>query len=113
MLKITAIGNLTNDVELKMNETTGKPYAILRIASDRRYAQKNDWHAKSLLSVLDTALCYHSRADHTRGCMPILKKELIYWRYASTRKCATIRKVCFLDCHCGSFCLPCWRWPWR
>ena len=37
MLKITAIGNLTNDVELKMNETTGKPYAILRIASDRRY----------------------------------------------------------------------------
>ena len=33
MLKITAIGNLTNDVELKMNEATGKPYAILRIAS--------------------------------------------------------------------------------
>ena len=30
MLKITATGNLTNDVELKMNETTGKPYAILR-----------------------------------------------------------------------------------
>ena len=28
MLKITATGNLTNDVELKMNETTGKPYAI-------------------------------------------------------------------------------------
>ena len=25
MLKITAIGNLTNDVELKVNETTGKP----------------------------------------------------------------------------------------
>ena len=33
MLKITAIGNLTNDVTLKTNETTGKPYAILRIAS--------------------------------------------------------------------------------
>ena len=32
MLKITAIGNLTNDVELKMNESTGKPYAILRIS---------------------------------------------------------------------------------
>ena len=41
MLKITAIGNLTNDVELKMNETTGKPYAILRIASDRRYKDKD------------------------------------------------------------------------
>lgn len=26
MLKIVAIGNLTNDVELKMNEATGKPY---------------------------------------------------------------------------------------
>ena len=26
MLKITAIGNLTHDVELKMNENTGKPY---------------------------------------------------------------------------------------
>ena len=25
MLKITAIGNLTNDVELKVSETTGKP----------------------------------------------------------------------------------------
>ena len=37
MLKITAIGNLTNDVTLKTNEATGKPYAILRIASDRRY----------------------------------------------------------------------------
>ena len=41
MLKITAIGNLTHDVELKMNETTGKPYAILRIASDRRYRDKD------------------------------------------------------------------------
>ena len=41
MLKITAIGNLTHDVELKMNEATGKPYAILRIASDRRYKDKD------------------------------------------------------------------------
>ena len=41
MLKIVAIGNLTNDVELKMNESTGKPYAILRIASDRRYKDKD------------------------------------------------------------------------
>lgn len=35
MLKITAIGNLTNDVELKKNENTGMPSCILRIASDR------------------------------------------------------------------------------
>ena len=35
MLKIIAIGNLTNDIELKTNSTTGKPYALLRIADDR------------------------------------------------------------------------------
>ena len=29
MLKITATGNLTNDVELKMNEATGKPYLTM------------------------------------------------------------------------------------
>ena len=44
MLKITAIGNLTHDVELKMNEATGKPYAILRIASDRRYKVVATWN---------------------------------------------------------------------
>lgn len=37
MLKITAIGNLTNDVVLKTHEYTGKPYAVLRLACDRRY----------------------------------------------------------------------------
>ena len=47
MLKITAIGNLTHDVELKMNEATGKPYAILRIASDRRY--KDSWNYADIL----------------------------------------------------------------
>ena len=31
MLKITATGNLTNDVELKMNETTGKPLSLIHI----------------------------------------------------------------------------------
>lgn len=33
MLKITAIGNLTHDVELKMNEATGNP--TLSCASPR------------------------------------------------------------------------------
>ena len=51
MLKITAIGNLTNDVELKMNETTGKPYAILRIASDRRYKDKDGNRLTDFISV--------------------------------------------------------------
>ena len=50
MLKITAIGNLTNEVELKMNETTGKPYAILRIASDRRYKDQETSRSASPVS---------------------------------------------------------------
>ena len=51
MLKITAIGNLTNDVDLKMNETTGKPYAILRIASDRRYKDKSGNRLTDFISI--------------------------------------------------------------
>lgn len=51
MLKITAIGNLTHDVELKMNETTGKPYAILRIASDRRYKDKSGNRLTDFISI--------------------------------------------------------------
>ncbi len=37
MLKMIAIGNITNDVELKMNASANKPYAILRLAVERRY----------------------------------------------------------------------------
>lgn len=51
MLKITAIGNLTNDVELKMNEATGKPYAILRIASDRRYRDQAGNRLTNFISI--------------------------------------------------------------
>ncbi len=51
MLKITAIGNLTHDVELKMNENTGKPYAILRIASDRRYKDKDGNKLTDYISI--------------------------------------------------------------
>ncbi len=39
MLKIMAIGNLTSDIELKKN-AEGQPYALLRIASDRRYKDR-------------------------------------------------------------------------
>ena len=51
MLKITAIGNLTNDVELKVSETTGKPYAILRLASDRRYRDREGNKLTDFISV--------------------------------------------------------------
>ena len=51
MLKITATGRLTNDVELKVNEATGKPYAILRIASNRRYLNRNGIRPTDYVSV--------------------------------------------------------------
>lgn len=51
MLKIVAIGNLTNDVELKVHEATGKPYAILRIASDRRYRDKEGNRLTDFISI--------------------------------------------------------------
>lgn len=50
MLKITAIGNLTHDVELKRHED-GKPYAILRIASDRRYRDKDGNRLTDFISI--------------------------------------------------------------
>ncbi len=41
MLKITAIGNLTNDVTLKTNETTGKPYANHQ---RRPFQRRHEYH---------------------------------------------------------------------
>ena len=41
MLKINAIGNVTNDPELRQNESTGKTYCIIRIACDRRYRDRD------------------------------------------------------------------------
>ena len=51
MLKITAIGNLTRDVKLKMDEATGIPYAILRIASDRRYRDREGNGITDFISI--------------------------------------------------------------
>ncbi len=51
MLKITAIGNLTRDVELKMDESTGIPYTILRIASDRRYRNRAGEKITDFISI--------------------------------------------------------------
>ena len=51
MLKITAIGNLTRNVELKMDEVTGMPCAILRIASDRRYRDREGNKIPDFISI--------------------------------------------------------------
>ena len=69
MLKITATGNLTNDVELKLNETTGKPYAILRIASDRRYRSRDGRSLTDFISVkVRGALAQRCAAYAVKGC---------------------------------------------
>ena len=51
MLKITAIGNLTRDVELKMDKASGLPYTILRLASDRRYRDPEGNKITDFISV--------------------------------------------------------------
>ena len=69
MLKITATGNLTNDVELKLNETTGKPYAILRIASDRRYLSRDGVHLTDFVSIkVRGKLAERCAAYAVKGC---------------------------------------------
>ena len=69
MLKITAIGNLTNEVELKMNETTGKPYAILRIASDRRYKDQAGNKLTDFISIkVRSPLAERCAAFAWKGC---------------------------------------------
>ena len=50
MLKIAATGNLTNDVELRTQED-GRLYAILRIASDRRYRAKDGTRLTDFISI--------------------------------------------------------------
>ena len=69
MLKITAIGNLTSDVKLKMNEATGKPYAILRIASDRRYRSQDGKSLTDFISIkVRSPLAERCAAMAYKGC---------------------------------------------
>lgn len=69
MLKITAIGNLTNEVVLKKNETTGVPYAILRIASDRRYHDKDGNRITDFISIkVRGPLAEYCAAYARKGC---------------------------------------------
>ena len=69
MLKITAIGTLTRDAELKMNEKTGKPYAILRIASDRRYRDENGEQITDFISAkVHGTLAERCVASLYKGC---------------------------------------------
>ena len=69
MLKITAIGNLTNDVELKKNENTGMPSCILRIASDRKYKDRNGNKLPDFVSIKVRGHLAEICAEHAKkGC---------------------------------------------
>lgn len=68
MLKITAIGNLTADPSIRRNNTTGEPYAILRIASDRRYRDKDGNKLTDFVSV-------KVRSPLAERCAEFLKKS--------------------------------------
>lgn len=69
MLKITVIGNLTNDVELRRSEGTGKPYAILRLASDRRYRDREGNKLTDFISVkVRGPLAERCAAYARKGC---------------------------------------------
>jgi len=69
MLKIVATGNLTRDVELKLNKNSGKPYAILRIASDRRYRNREGIRRTDFISIkVRGALAMRCAAYAVKGC---------------------------------------------
>ncbi len=69
MLKITAIGNLTNEVKLKKRETSDTPYAILRIASDRRYKDQDGNPLTDFISIKVRGPLAEYCASHARkGC---------------------------------------------
>lgn len=68
MLKITAIGNLTSDIELRSNPNSEVPYAILRIASDRRYKDRNGNKLTDFVSI-------KVRGTLAERCVEYLKKS--------------------------------------
>ena len=69
MLKILAIGNLTNDVELKRSDADEKPYAILRIASDRRYRDREGNRLTDFISIkVRGTLAERCAAFARKGC---------------------------------------------
>ena len=51
MLKITVIGNITSDFELRTKPGDDTPYAIIRIASDRRYRDREGNKLTDFVSV--------------------------------------------------------------
>ena len=51
MLKINVIGNITSDFELRTKQGDEVPYAIMRVASDRRYRDRDGNKLTDFVSV--------------------------------------------------------------
>ena len=69
MLKITVIGTLTRDVELRMDESAGMPCAILRVASTRLYRNRDGNKITDYISVkVRGALAERCAAFAYKGC---------------------------------------------
>ena len=75
MLKMIAIGNLTGDPVLKTNEETGKPYAIMRIASDRRY--KSPDGEKLTDFAPSPAITHNGEAELAMPCTSMLLDSIL------------------------------------
>ena len=69
MLNITITGTLVRDVELKKDESTGIPYAILRVASTRLYRNRDGNKITDYISVkVRGALAERCAAFAYKGC---------------------------------------------
>ena len=69
MLKITIIGTLIRDVELRMDESAGMPCAILRVASPRLYRNRDGNKITDYISVkVRGALAERCAAFAYKGC---------------------------------------------
>lgn len=77
MLKIFANGKLANEVVLKTYEDSGKPYAILRLASHRHYRDKDGNRPTDFVSIKvqgkQAELC--ARYAH-KGCRLLIAGNL-------------------------------------
>lgn len=51
MLKIKVVGNITKDFELRTKPNSDIPYAIIRVASDRRYNDRNGERLTDFVSI--------------------------------------------------------------
>lgn len=66
MLKITAIGNITSDFALRAKENEELPYAMIRIASHRRYRDREGNKLTDFISIKVRGPLAELCAEHLR-----------------------------------------------